>query len=191
MKCNRKELNTMRDHITIYIGYYRNTILAVSPDKKILKQYLKETRKLSPNEYAIRDSYMASENVYALYEGYLLEEYLKDLYLPAKDCNELDEEVQDYFDEAVRTLNQMRNYLHSIEGIDILEKHALQLKETIHNMEEDLTTKKVLKKMRKKVVKSSKFLSSNIDTYCSATRKYEEIKELDTMYLDKVMDPNS
>ena len=191
MKCNRKELNTMRDHITIYIGYYQNTILAVSPDKKILKHYLKETRKLSPNEYTIRDSYMASENVYALYEDYLLEEYLKDLYLPVKDCNELDEEVQDYFDEAVRTLNQMRNYLHSIEGIDILEKHALQLKETIHNMEEDLTTKKVLKKIRKKVVKSSKFLSSNIDTYCSATRKYEEIKELDTMYLDKVMDPNS
>ena len=85
----------------------------------------------------------------------------------------------------------MRNYLHSIEGIDILEKHALQLKETIHNMEEDLTTKKVLKKIRKKVIKTSKFLSSNIDTYCSATRKYEEIKELDTMYLDKVMDPNS
>ena len=191
MKCNRKELNTMRDHITIYIGYYQNTILAASPDKKILKHYLKETRKLSPNEYTIRDSYMASENVYALYEDYLLEEYLKDLYLPVKDCNELDEEVQDYFDEAVRTLNQMRNYLHSIEGIDILEKHALQLKETIHNMEEDLTTKKVLKKIRKKVVKSSKFLSSNIDTYCSATRKYEEIKELDKMYLDKVMDPNS
>ena len=58
----------------------------------------------------------------------------------------------------------MRNYLHSIEGIDILEKHALQLKETIHNMEEDLTTNKALKKMRKKVIKSSKFLSSNIDT---------------------------
>ena len=181
----------MRDHITIYIGYYRNTILAASTDKKILKYYLKETRKLSPNEYTIRDSYMASENVYALYEDYLLEEYLKDLYLPVKDCNELDEEVQDYFDEAVRTLNQMRNYLHSIEGIDILEKHALQLKETIHNMEEDLTTNKALKKMRKKVIKSSKFLSSNIDTYCSATRKYEEIKELNTMYLDKVMDPNS
>ena len=62
----------MRDHITIYIGYYRNTILAVSPDKKILKHYLKETRKLSPNEYTIRDSYMASENIYALYEDYLL-----------------------------------------------------------------------------------------------------------------------
>ena len=181
----------MRDHITIYIGYYRNTILAVSPDKKILKHYLKETRKLSPNEYTIRDSYMASENVYALYEDYLLEEYLKDLYLPVKDCNELDEEVQDYFDEAVRTLNQMRNYLHSIEGIDILEKHVLQLRETIHNMEEDLTTNKALKKMRKKVIKSSKLLSSDINVYCSTTRKYEEMRELDRMYFDKIMDPYS
>ena len=191
MKCNRKELNTMRDHITIYIGYYQNTILAASPDKKILKHYLKETRKLSPNEYTIRDSYMASENIYALYEGYLLEEYLKDLYLPAKDCNELDEEVQDYFDEAVRTLNQMRNYLHSIEGIDILEKHALQLRETIHNMEEDFTTKKVLKKIRKKVIKSSKLLSSDIAIYCNATKRYEEMRELDRMYFDRIMDPNS
>ena len=69
----------MRDHITIYIGYYRNTILAASPDKKILKHYLKETRKLSPNEYTIRDSYMASENIYALYEDYLLEEYLNSI----------------------------------------------------------------------------------------------------------------
>ena len=56
----------MRDHITIYIGYYRNTILAASPDKKILKHYLKETRKLSPNEYIIKDSYMASENILCL-----------------------------------------------------------------------------------------------------------------------------
>ena len=53
----------MRDHITIYIGYYRNTILAVSPDKKILKCYLKETRKLSPNEYTIRDSYIDRKSV--------------------------------------------------------------------------------------------------------------------------------
>ena len=181
----------MRDHITIYIGYYRNTILAVSPDKKILKHYLKETRKLFPNEYTIRDSYIASENVYALYEDYLLEEYLKDLYLPARDCSLLDKEVQDYFNDAVNTLNQMRDYLRSIQGIDILEKHAIQLKETIHNMEEDLTTKKVLKKLRKKVIKSSKLLSSDINVYCSTTRKYEEMRELDRMYFDKIMDPYS
>ena len=181
----------MKDHIIIYIGYYQNIILAVSPDKKILKQYLKNTRNLSSKEYTITDSYMASENAYILYEDYLLEEYLKDLYLPAKDCNELDEEIECYFEEAVKTLDRMRTYLHSIEGIDILEKHALQLKETIHNMEEDLTTKKVLKKLRKKVIKSSKLLSSDINVYCSTTRKYEEMRELDRMYFDKIMDPYS
>ena len=181
----------MRDHITIYVGYYRNTILAASPDKKILKRYLKETRKLSSDDYLIQDFYMASENIYSLYEDYLLEEYLKDLYLPAKDCVALDTEVQTYFDESVETLNRMRSYLHSIEGIDILEKHTLQLKETIHNMEEDLTTRKVLKKMRKKVIKSSKLLSSNINTYCSYTKRYMEIREYDKLYLDRILDPKS
>ena len=127
----------------------------------------------------------------ALYEDYILEEYLKDLYLPARDCTLLDKEVQAYFNEAVNTLNQMRNYLRSIQGIDILEKHSLQLKETIHSMEEDLTTKKVLKKMQKKVIKTSKLLSSDINEYCRTLNCRNEVAELDRLYLDKLYDDKS
>ena len=153
--------------------------------------YLKETRRLSSNEYYIQKSKMDSDNAYALYDEFMLEEYLKDLYLPARDCSLLDKEVQDYFNDAVNTLNQMRDYLRSIQGIDILEKHAIQLKETIHNMEEDLTTKKVLKRMKKRVIKTSKLLSSDINTYCKTLNYKNELKELDRMYLDRLYDSKS
>ena len=85
----------------------------------------------------------------------------------------------------------MRDYLRSIQGIDILEKHAIQLKETIHNMEEDLTTKKVLKRMKKRVIKTSKLLSSDINTYCKTLNYKNELKELDRMYLDRLYDSKS
>lgn len=181
----------MKDLMTIYRGYYQSNLLAVSTDKQILKTYLKETRRLSSNEYYIQKSKMDSDNAYALYDEFMLEEYLKDLYLPARDCSLLDKEIQDYFNDAVNTLNQMRNYLRSIQGIDILEKHAIQLKETIHNMEEDLTTKKVLKRMKKRVIKTSKLLSSDINTYCKTLNYKNELKELDRMYLDRLYDSKS
>lgn len=181
----------MKDLITIYRGYYQSMLLAVSTDKQILKKYLKETRKLSSSDYYIQKTKIDSDNIYALYDDFILEEYLKDLYLPARDCALLDREVQDYFNDAVNTLNQMRDYLRSIQGIDMLEKHAIQLKETIHNMEEDLTTKKVLKKMKKKVIKTSKLLSFDINIYCSTLKYKNEIKELDEMYLTKLYDKNS
>ena len=181
----------MKDLITIYRGYYQSMLLAVSTDKQILKKYLKETRKLSSSDYYIQKTKIDSDNIYALYDEFILEEYLKDLYLPARDCALLDREVQDYFNDAVNTLNQMRDYLRSIQGIDMLEKHAIQLKETIHNMEEDLTTKKVLKKMKKKVIKTSKLLSFDINIYCSTLKYKNEIKELDEMYLTKLYDKNS
>lgn len=181
----------MKDLITIHRGYYQSMLLAVSTDKQILKKYLKETRKLSSSDYYIQKTKIDSDNIYALYDDFILEEYLKDLYLPARDCALLDREVQDYFNDAVNTLNQMRDYLRSIQGIDMLEKHAIQLKETIHNMEEDLTTKKVLKKMKKKVIKTSKLLSFDINIYCSTLKYKNEIKELDEMYLTKLYDKNS
>ena len=89
------------------------------------------------------------------------------------------------------TINQMRDYLRSVQGIDILEKHSLQLKETIHSMEEDLTTKKVLKKMQKKVIKTSKLLSSDINEYCRTLNCRNEVAELDRLYLDKLYDDKS
>ena len=181
----------MKDLVTIYRGYYHSILLAVSTDKQILKSYLKRIRKLTSDEYFIQKSAIDFDNVYALYEDYILEEYLKDLYLPARDCTLLDKEVQAYFNEAVNTLNQMRNYLRSIQGIDILEKHSLQLKETIHSMEEDLTTKKVLKKMQKKVIKTSKLLSSDINEYCRTLNCRNEVAELDRLYLDKLYDDKS
>ena len=64
----------MKDLMTIYRGYYQSNLLAVSTDKQILKTYLKETRRLSSNEYYIQKSKMDSDNAYALYDEFMLEE---------------------------------------------------------------------------------------------------------------------
>ena len=164
----------------IYLGYYKDTLLAVSTDKKKIKKYLKEVRNLS--EYDIDDNIMEWENAEALYSEVILEEYLKDLYLPRKDCTLLDKEVRLELDKFVDTLVSMRYYYNKILYIDIMEKHANQLKETIHNMETDLTTKKILKKIRKRIIKSSSIFSSNIDEYLHQLKIKKYNDELDSLY---------
>ena len=137
--------------ILLYRGYYKGHLLAVSLDKKALKSYLKDVRNL--DEYEIDDSYMETDNIHKLYDGLIIQQYLKDFYLPSRDCDILDEEVEKEINHYVDTLNSMREYYQKIQFIDIMSKHADQLKETIHNMEDDLTSKKVLKKLRKEIIK--------------------------------------
>ena len=181
----------MKDIILLYRGYYHSTLLAVSTNKSILKYYLKETRHLNSDDYHIEKSNMDSDNIYALYDDYILEEFSKDLYLPVRDCRILEREVESYFSNCVNTLNQLREYLRSIQGIDILSKHALQIQDTIHNMEDDLTNSKVLKKMRKRVIKTSKVLSTDIQTYCKLMNIKNEELQMDNMYLYKLYDDKS
>lgn len=174
------------DIVILYRAYYHNILIAVSINKYILKEYMKNTRNLDSNDFNIEECTITTDDIINLYEQYYLEEYLKDLYLPRRDCEILDKEVQNEFDHFVKTLNDMRYYYQRIKYIDIMEKHAKQLAETIHNMEEDLTTKKTLKKLRKRIVRSSMVLSSNINEYLSTLKIEKESKELRTEYLYKV-----
>ena len=76
----------------------------------------------------------------------------------------------------------MREYYQKIQFIDIMNKHANQLKETIHNMEDDLTNKKILKKLRKKIIKSSTIVNSSIEEYLQLIHIKNECDELDSLY---------
>lgn len=166
--------------VLLYRGYYKGCLLAVSLDKKALKSYLKDIREL--DEYEIDDSYMEIDQIHKLYDGLIIQQYLKDFYLPSRDCDILDEEVKKEINHYVDTLNSMREYYRKIQSIDIMSKHAEQLKETIHNMEDDLTNKKVLKKLRKKIVKSSTVINSPIEEYLSLIHIKNECDELDSLY---------
>lgn len=166
--------------ILLYRGYYKGHLLAVSLDKKALKSYLKDVRNL--DEYEIDDSYMETDNIHKLYDGLIIQQYLKDFYLPSRDCDILDEEVEKEINHYVDTLNSMREYYQKIQFIDIMSKHADQLKETIHNMEDDLTNKKILKKLRKKIIKSSTIVNSSIEEYLQLIHIKNECDELDSLY---------
>ena len=166
--------------ILLYRGYYKGHLLAVSLDKKALKSYLKDVRNL--DEYEIDDSYMETDNIHKLYDGLIIQQYLKDFYLPSRDCDILDEEVEKEINHYVDTLNSMREYYQKIQFIDIMSKHADQLKETIHNMEDDLTSKKVLKKLRKEIIKRSGVFNSDVNEYQVLMRNKKLCEELDNMY---------
>ena len=159
--------------ILLYRGYYKGHLLAVSLDKKALKSYLKDVRNL--DEYEIDDSYMETANTHKLYDGLIIQQYLKDFYLPSRDCDILDEEVEKEINHYVDTLNSMREYYQKIQFIDIMNKHANQLKETIHN-------KKILKKLRKKIIKSSNIVNLSIEEYLQLIHIKNECDELDSLY---------
>lgn len=166
----------------LYRGYYQNTILAVSSNKEFLKSYLKDIRGLDKEDYDIEDSLIDEDDIEKLYSGLVMYEYMKDLYLPQRDIDVLEREIEKEFLHYIDILDGMRYYYHQIEYIDYMEKHAKQLKETIHNMEEDLTSKKILKKLRKQIIKSSLVMSKNIDEYMSNDKIDKANRELDQQY---------
>lgn len=166
--------------IQIYRGYYKGYLLAVSTNKKVLKSYLKDIRHL--DEIDIEDSIMEYENATALYEGLFLVNYIKDFYVTQEDSIILDNEIKVEFDKYVETLNSMRAYYKKISMIDIIEKHAKQLKDTIDNMSDDLTNKKVLKKLKKSIIYTSDIFNANIEDYLRLKRIKKTCNELDELY---------
>lgn len=172
--------------IQIYRGYYKRILLAVSTDKKKLKTYLKHIRHL--DEYDIEDSYMEYENADKLYSNYFLIEYLKDIYITNSDAELLDDEIEKEFNKYVDILNDMRMYYNQISRIPIMEKHAKQLEDTIHNMEDDLTSKKILKKLRKEIIKRSGVFNYNVNDYQTLMHNKKLCEELDKMYRYRLYD---
>ena len=94
----------------------------------------------------------------------------------------LDLEIEKEFNKYVDILNDMRMYYNRISKIPIMEKHAKQLEDTIHNMEDDLTSKKVLKKLRKEIIKRSGVFNYDVNEYQILMRNKKLCEELDNMY---------
>lgn len=172
----------MNTIILIYRGYYRNALLAVTTNKERLKEYLKNVRGLTKDDYYIEESSIDEDEIDKLYPKLFMTEYLKDLYLPQRDIDTLEREIETEFQHYIDILDGMRYYYNQIQYIDYMEKRARQLKETIHNMEEDLTTKKTLKKLRKQIIKASPVMSKNIEDYISNNKIDRENQELDRQY---------
>lgn len=172
----------MNDVVVLYRGYYQDRLLAVDEDIRVLKYYLKYTRGLSKDEYDIQESIIDSDDIDKLYPNLSLVFLDKDLYVTQGDFEILYNEIQNEFQHYIDILDGMREYYDKIESIPLLEKHAKQFKETIHNMETELTTRKILNKLQKQIIKKSNVMSKNIEDYLYANKVSEGNKELDRQY---------
>lgn len=172
----------MNDVVVLYRGYYQDRLLAVDEDIRVLKYYLKYTRGLSKDEYDIQESIIDSDDIDKLYPNLSLVFLDKDLYVTQGDFEILYNEIQNEFQHYIDILDGMREYYDKIESIPLLEKHTKQFKETIHNMETELTTRKILNKLQKQIIKKSNVMSKNIEDYLYANKVSEGNKELDRQY---------
>lgn len=172
----------MNDVVVLYRGYYQDRLLAVDEDIRVLKYYLKYTRGLSKDEYDIQESIIDSDDIDKLYPNLSLVFLDKDLYVTQGDFEILYNEIQNEFQHYIDILDGMREYYDKIESIPLLEKHTKQFKETIHNMETELTTRKILNKLQKQIIKKSNVMSKNIEDYLYVNKVSEGNKELDRQY---------
>lgn len=166
---------------TIYRGSYHDMVLAVSPDRSLVKKYLKNIRGLQKSEYDI-DEVRVSSVSYHKFSKYILREFTKNLYLPERDCTALESEIDISHSGMIDTVNSMKSYLKIISGIDDLDDSAIQLRETIDTMESDLKDKKLSKKITKRIIKLSPIMSPNIHIYLDAIKRAEEMEALDDLY---------
>lgn len=168
--------------VLLHRAYYKENLLAASVNLHILESYMKNVRKLSKKGYHIISSNISTDHILLLYDQEFLREYIKDIYLPQRDCNSLNREVENEYNHYLSTLENMKEYYNQIHDIPNMHKHASQLLDSIKNMEEDLHSKKILKKLKKNIVKKSILLTSNIDEYLKIIRSNEESDELDSEY---------
>ncbi len=184
-----REMNMINN---VFIGYYNtNVLLCASTDKALVKGYMKEIRGLSKNEYDILTCVLDEGTMFDLYEDYVLQEFSDGLFITTRDIEALHNELRSNLRHIEETYHSMKDFYYTIKNIKALSGHAKDLKHTIENMQDDLTSQKVLKKIQKELIHTSTILTPDIGEYLRQMGYILEDKEMQNLFLNRLYDEKS
>lgn len=119
----------MKDENILYKGYYKNILLCVSTSKKIVLDYLINTRKIDKKSALLEKEYMINDSILLHYEDYILEDCY-DIYLPARDVSMINKEYDNFVYKYKDNIDYMKEYLKVLYPLVSKEEYDIIL-ETI------------------------------------------------------------
>ena len=185
-------MNIDKDLHKLYFGYYyksqnQKTLLGISKNKSIMKNYLENHRGLNPNEYVIESERTSEGDILVKYDDYLITEY-GDYYIPNIDQTIIDLYSSSIDMEIVNTINQLKHIV--ILSTDI-KKISIEESEILVNAIKVLTRfrkkPKILNKLNKQYSITHSLLYCDIKEYLNSVSSYKSMVELDRDYRNVLM----
>lgn len=102
-------MNIYNTNLDIFIATYKNQIIAISENKKILKEYMEIIRKLNKNQYNISKENIDSSHYYIKYEDYALTNFYN-VYIPNIDIQIIEREYGDIDKELEDLINKLKYF---------------------------------------------------------------------------------
>jgi hypothetical protein len=165
-------------YIKIYMGYYDKTILVVSKDKDLVRDYLTQTRKLKPTQFNIVTQTIEMSYFYIHYEDYIINDFYN-LSIPLIDIKIIEREYGELDKELVSTINRLKYVSFLINNIKNTEEELNNIISTIKILEEyNKEDTKKNKKINKSHMMSHPILSCNINEYFQLMNIYKEERQM-------------
>lgn len=173
----------------LYIGYFNDYLLCASTNPKLVKSYLKDIRKLPKHSRSIYETTLDDETIMALYSDYLLEEYVDGIFLTARDCVALDNEIKDSFKDMSEILKLVGHMRDVYAASDDLMKDTNKFDKFMEFIYNELTNSKRVNQMRTGIIAISNITSPNIGEYIRRMGALHEEHELREAFLTKLENP--
>lgn len=172
--------------IKIYKGYYidkknKNILLAISLNKKLLKEYLENTRNLNSKDYEIESEIICEAYLYSKYEDYLLEEFLnrlvtnKEISIIMSDCNYIERDI-------CSTIYDLEYLKLLMKDNKKTKKDVRKIRETIEILRGYFKDDDIIKKLNKSHKKYHPIFNCSIVEYLKIIERYDERMSLIKRY---------
>jgi len=166
-----------------YIAKYNENIIAISTDKDIIKEYMKNIRKLNKNEYDIEEFEADTSYYYIQYEDYVLTEFYS-FFIPLIDIRIIEMEYSSIDKDLTSLLNRLKYFSFLFNRIedDTTLNHSIELIKDIENIS---NKNKKMEKLSKAHYLNHPILSCNINQYFNFIKRYKEYQDLEKRYKER------
>lgn len=166
----------------VYIGYYNHSKIAISQQKKLVKNYMEYHRGLRKSEYRIEKEYVRDIDLISTYDKLIISEF-NGFYIPEidqiiieLDSNEISQEIQSC-EEYLKHITALASDLKKVSDKDISI-----LIQSIRILDRFKKSGKILNKLEIRNLESHEILFCPIDEYIQAVNLRMEMIEMDRRY---------
>lgn len=168
-----------------YIVKYNENIIAVSTDKDVLKEYMKNIRGLDKSDYELEELETDSSYYYIQYEDCVLTKFFS-FFIPLRDIRIIEMEYAGIDKDLESLLNRLKYFSFLFNRIDDKNtcNHSLEL---IKDIESISNKDKKMNKLNKAHYLNHPILSCNINQYFNFIKKYNEYQDLEKRYKERCL----
>ncbi len=168
------------DMTDIFIAEYKKIPIAVSTDKNIVKDYMKNNRGLSKNEYTLYKETVDSLYYHTQYENEILCKF-HNLYIPSIDISIIEMEYLGISKEFGGLIDQLKYFAFLFNRIN--DKKILnQFIVLIKSLEKVLNKGKRMRKIEKVHQLNHPVLQCDMNRYFAFVDMYKEYKQMSERY---------